>query len=191
MATPTRGDMAEARRIQKGQKIGEAQIYIDLSVVGLGTYGPVSYDVLADEPVSYVVLKAILGRDMGEPFGTAKTSLGWATCDYSGTTPETGFYLRALDDGNSLGNRAEALSGDWSSYGSDAASVYAAIDQYFQGSVHKEEKAALWRCIYNNKIPLTPASASLANRHLPSIPAGSTPLAARPSIPVRPCPTGG
>ena len=48
---------------------------------------PSSYDVLADEPVSYVVLKAILGRDMGEPFGTAKTSLGWATCDYSGTTP--------------------------------------------------------------------------------------------------------
>ena len=29
-------------RVQKGQKIGEAQIYIDLSVVGLGTYGPVS-----------------------------------------------------------------------------------------------------------------------------------------------------
>lgn len=151
-------------RVQKGQKIGEAQIYIDLSVVGLGTYGPVSYDVLADEPVSYVVLKAILGRDMGEPFGTAKTSLGWATCDYSGTTPETGFYLRALDDGNSLGNRAEALSGDWSSYGADAASVYAAIDQYFQGSAHKEEKAALWRCIYNNKIPLTPASGILGEQ---------------------------
>ena len=51
-------------RVQKGQKIGEAQIYIDLSVVGLGTYGPVSYDVLADEPVSYVVLKAMLGRDI-------------------------------------------------------------------------------------------------------------------------------
>ncbi len=151
-------------RVQKGQKIGEAQIYIDLSVVGLGTYGPVSYDVLADEPVSYVVLKAILGRDMGEPFGTAKTSLGWATCDYSGTTPETGFYLRALDDGNNLGNRAEALSGDWSSYGADAASVYTAIDQYFQGSAHKEEKAALWRCIYNNKIPLTPASGILGEQ---------------------------
>ena len=151
-------------RVQKGQKIGEAQIYIDLSVVGLETYGPVSYDVLADEPVSYVVLKAILGRDMGEPFGTAKTSLGWATCDYSGTTPETGFYLRALDDGNNLGNRAEALSGDWSSYGTDAAAVYAAIDQYFQGSAHKEEKAALWRCIYNNKIPLTPASGILGEQ---------------------------
>lgn len=151
-------------RVQKGQKIGEAQIYIDLSVVGLGTYGPVSYDVLADEPVSYVVLKVILGRDMGEPFGTAKTSLGWATCDYSGTTPETGFYLRALDDGNNLGNRAEALSGDWSSYGADAASVYTAIDQYFQGSAHKEEKAALWRCIYNNKIPLTPASGILGEQ---------------------------
>ena len=145
-------------RVQKGQRIGEAQIYIDLSVVGLGTYGPVSYDVLADEPVSYVVLKAILGRDMGEPFGTAKESLDWAVCDYSGSSPETGFYLRALDDGNGLGSRAEALSSSWNSYGSDAAAVYAAIDQYFQGSAHKEEKAALWRCIYNNKIPLTNAS---------------------------------
>ena len=151
-------------RVQKGQRIGEAQIYIDLSVVGLGTYGPVSYDVLADEPVSYVVLKAILGRDMGEPFGTAKESLDWAVCDYSGSSPETGFYLRALDDGNNLGNRAEALSGDWSSYGADAASVYTAIDQYFQGSAHKEEKAALWRCIYNNKIPLTPASGILGEQ---------------------------
>ena len=42
--------------------------------------------------------------------------------------------------------------------------VYAAIDQYFQGSAHKEEKAALWRCIYNNKIPLTPASGILGEQ---------------------------
>ena len=53
-----------AKRSEKGQKTGHtAQIYIDLGVLGLGTYGPVSYEILSGEPLSYVVAKVIPQRD--------------------------------------------------------------------------------------------------------------------------------
>ena len=58
-----------AKRSEKGQKTGHtAQIYIDLGVLGLGTYGPVSYEILSGEPLSYVVAKVILNETVPAPF---------------------------------------------------------------------------------------------------------------------------
>lgn len=140
-------------RTQDGQPIGTAWMYIDLSVLGLGVYGPVEYTVLSGEAISISVAKAVWGYDAGEVFGTAEQTFGWSagSCSYSGTLEE-GFYLRALGDGSGLSSRAQALSGrNWSELGGNEAEVLAAIDACFgKGS----GLASLWRCIYRNGLML-------------------------------------
>ena len=129
-------------RNQKGQKIGTATIYIDMSVLGLGVVGSVSYEVLADEPISYAIAKAVLGQDTGEPFGAAANSLGWGG-SYSGTL-DSGFYLQSLSTGYS-GNAL--TGGSWGQYGSNEEEILKSIDKQFGKGTGL---ATLWRCIYRN-----------------------------------------
>lgn len=132
----------EGQRNEAGQKVGTATIYIDLSVLGLGVMESLNYDVLADEPVSYVVAKAVLGMDTGDPFGAAESTLGW-NGSYSGTL-DSSFYLQSLSTGYS----ANTLGGSsWSQYGSNEAEILSAIDDYFGKGTGL---ATLWRCIYRN-----------------------------------------
>lgn len=147
------------KRTEEGQKIGTASIYIDMSVLGLGVQGPISYDVLSKEPVSYVVAKAVWDYDAGDPFGTATSSFHWPAgyCSYSGTL-DTGFYLETMDDGSGLGSRANALSGNWSQFGSTEEEILAGIDSYFGTGTNE---AILWRCIYRNGIPLSGTSVGI------------------------------
>lgn len=141
------------KRSEGGQKIGTASIYIDMSVLGLGVRGPIQYDVLSGEPVSYSIAKAIWDYDAGDPYGTAQNSFHWpeSRCSYSGSL-DLGFYLERLDDGSGLGSRANALSGDWSQLGSTEEAVLAGIDARFGAG---SGEAILWRCIYRNQIPLS------------------------------------
>lgn len=130
------------QRRQPGTVAGTAAIYVDMTVLGLGVVGPITYQVLADEPLSYVVAKAILGQDTGEPFGAAQEVMGW-TGQYSGTL-DTGFYLRSL----TTGLTANALAEDaWP--GNTEEAVLEAIDQRFGA---RTGLATLWRCIYRNNI---------------------------------------
>ncbi|MBR6657519.1 MAG: hypothetical protein IKL18_05035 [Oscillospiraceae bacterium] len=132
----------KGQRNQAGQKKGTATIYIDLSVLGLGVVESISYEVLADEPVSYVVAKAVLGMDTGDTFGSVENSLGWLG-RYSGTL-DTGFYLSSLTPGLS----ANALDGSsWNQYGSTEAEILQSIDDIFGRGTGL---ATLWRCIYRN-----------------------------------------
>ncbi len=144
------------KRTEKGQKIGTASIYIDAGVVGGGIMGPISYDVLSGEPISYSIAKAVWGYDAGEPFGTAKDSfyLAASLCSYGGTL-DSGFYLRAIPvsvDPSTL------LSGSWRDYGSNEQEVLAAIDARFGAGT---ALASFWRCIYRNGIELSGTSSSL------------------------------
>lgn len=147
------------KRTEAGQKIGTASIYIDMSVLGLGVRGPISYDVLSKEPVSYVIAKAIWDYDAGDPFGTAANSFHWpaSRCANSGTL-DTGFYLQTMDDGSGLGSRANALSGNWSQFGSTQDEILAGIDSHFGAG---SNEAILWRCIYRNGIPLSSTSTGI------------------------------
>jgi len=123
-----------------GAQIGTATIHVDMTVLGLGVVKSVSYDVLASEPVSYVIAKAVLGEVLPEPFGQARETMGW-TGTYEGTL-DLGFYLQSL----STGHTANALEGNtWP--GSTEAEVLAAIDDQF-GS--RTGLATLWRCLYRN-----------------------------------------
>lgn len=142
-------------RTEKGQSIGTADIYIDMSVLGLGIFGPVRYDVLSGEPVSYSVAKAVWDYEAPEPFGRAQETFGWPAerCKYSGTL-DVGFYLQTLDDGSGLGRRAKALKDSWGSYGASEDAVFASIDRIFGA---ESDMAILWRCIYRNGIPLSEA----------------------------------
>lgn len=128
------------RRNEPGQKIGTATVRIDLTTLGLGVVESVRYDVLADEPVSYVVEKAVGGKDMGALFGSASDTLGW-TVKYGGTY-DVGYYLRSI----STGYTPNALEGSsWP--GTTEEEILAAIDARFgQGT----GLATLWRCIYRN-----------------------------------------
>ncbi len=130
------------KRKQAGQEKGTAQIYIDMTVLGLGIVESVPYKVLSNEPISYSVAKAILGMDTGEPFGATKNPLGWSGT-YLGTL-DTGFYLQSLSPGIS----AEGLHGSsWNKYGTNEEQILQAIDEEFgRGS----GLATLWRCIYRN-----------------------------------------
>lgn len=130
------------QRSMAGQKKGNATIYIDMTALGLGVVDSVSYEVLADEPISYSIAKAVLGMDTGDPFGAAANSLGWSG-DYSGRLDE-GFYLKRLTPGytaNALG------ASSWSKYGANDEEILAAIDSYFGKGTGL---ATLWRCIYRN-----------------------------------------
>lgn len=138
------------KRREAGQKIGEATIYVDMTVLGLGVTGPIYYDVLADEPISYVVAKAIMGMDTGEPFGAASKTLGWRG-SYAGTL-DTGFYLQWLDTGYS----ADALE-DSTWPGSTEEEVLAAIDARFGA---RTGLATLWRCLYRNGLNKSTGSGS-------------------------------
>lgn len=137
-------------RVEPGQKIGDATIYVDMTVLGVGVVGPISYEVLADEPVSYVVAKAIMGMDTGEPFGAASHTLGWRG-SYAGTL-DTGFYLQWLDTGYS----ADALE-DSTWPGSTEEEVLAAIDARFGAGTGL---ATLWRCLYRNGLNKSAGSGS-------------------------------
>ena len=132
----------QGQRNQAGQKKGNATIYIDMTTMGMGVVGSVPYEVLADEPMSYAVAKAVLGMDTGEPFGAAAQTLGWSG-RYSGTL-DTGFYLQSLTPGRS----ANSLSGNrWNQYGSSEEEILRAIDAQFGKGTGL---ATLWRCIYRN-----------------------------------------
>lgn len=137
-------------RVEPGQKIGDATIYVDMTVLGVGVVGPIPYEVLADEPISYVVAKAIMGMDTGEPFGAASDTLGWRG-SYAGTL-DTGFYLQWLDTGYS----ADALE-DSTWPGSTEEEVLAAIDARFGAGTGL---ATLWRCLYRNGLNKSAGSGS-------------------------------
>ena len=138
-------------RVEPGQKIGEADIYVDMTVLGAGVVGPIPYEVLADEPISYVVAKAIMGKDTGEPFGAAtKGTLHWRG-DYGGTL-DTGFYLRSLN----TDYHADALE-DAVWPGSTEEEVLDAIDARFGAGTGL---AVLWRCLYRNGLNKSAGSGS-------------------------------
>lgn len=127
-------------RRESGQQIGTAAIYIDMTALGIGVIGPVPYKVLADEPVSYVVAKAVMGMDTGDPFGAAYSTFGFSGT-YAGTL-DTGFYLQSLNTGYT----ADALEGgSWP--GSSEEEVLSAIDARFGAGTGL---ASLWRCLYRN-----------------------------------------
>lgn len=138
------------KRREAGQKIGEATIYVDMTVLGLGVTGPIYYDVLADEPISYVVAKAIMGKDTGDPFGAASKTLGWQG-NYAGTL-DTGFYLQWLD----TDYYPDALE-DSTWPGSTEEEVLAAIDARFGA---RTGLATLWRCLYRNGLNKSAGSGS-------------------------------
>lgn len=138
------------RRREPGQKIGEADIYVDMAVLGIREVRHIRYDVLADEPISYVVAKAIMGKDTGEPFGAASDTLGWRG-DYGGTL-DTGFYLRSLN----TDYHADALE-DAVWPGSTEEEVLDAIDARFGAGTGL---AALWRCLYRNGLNKSAGSGS-------------------------------
>lgn len=139
-------------RVEPGQKIGDATIYVDMTVLGVGVVGPIPYEVLADEPISYVVAKAIMGKDTGEPFGAAtKGTLHWRG-DYGGTL-DTGFYLRSLN----TDYHADALE-DAVWPGSTEEEVLDAIDARF--GVGRTGLAVLWRCLYRNGLNKSAGSGS-------------------------------
>ena len=130
----------KGQRRESGQQIGKATIYVDMTALGLGVVANLNYDVLADEPVSYVIAKAIMGKDTGEPFGAAEQTLGWAG-RYAGTL-DNGFYLQSL----TTGHTANALEGGkWP--GSNEAEILSAIDARFGAGTGL---ATLWRCLYRN-----------------------------------------
>ena len=145
-------------RAEPGTKIGTATFYVDLTVLGLDTSRTIEVDVLAGEPISYTIAKAVWNEDTGEPFGkaAAKQTLNWpaARCTYSGTLSDQ-FYLQRLDDGSNFAAHADVLTGEWSDYGATEAEQLAAIDREFGADT---PQAALWRCILRNGIPLSGAS---------------------------------
>ena len=138
------------RRRESGQKIGDASVYVDMTVLGAGVIGPVHYDVLADEPVSYVIAKAVMGMDLGEPFGAASDTLGWRG-SYAGTL-DTGFYLQSL----TTTCTANALEGAaWP--GSTEEEILETIDARFGKGTGI---ASLWRCLYRNGLNKSTGSGS-------------------------------
>ena len=149
------------KRTVDGDVIGKAKIYIDMTVLGLGVYGPVSYDIMANEPISYVIAKSVWGEDTGEPYGAAASTFGWdrTRCTYGGTL-DIGFYLMALGDGSNMGSRARAVTAaSFESLGGTEEEILAAIDSRLGAG---SNLAILWRCIYRNGIPLkAPATYSL------------------------------
>ena len=132
----------KGQRNQSGQKTGTATIYVDMTVVGLGIVDSVRYDVLADEPISYSIAKAVFGMDLGEPYGAAKDTLGWKA-RYTGTL-DAGFYLQSLTPGI-VGKGLDGSS--WNQYGSNEEEILAAIDARFGKGTGL---ATLWRCYYRN-----------------------------------------
>ena len=147
----------KGQRNQAGQKKGTATIYVDLTTVGLGVAGAVTYEVLADEPISYSIAKAVMGQDTADPFGAAENSLGWGGA-YAGTL-DVGFYLQRLTPGLT----ANALTGGpWSQYGSSEEEILQTIDNYFGKGTGL---ATLWRCIYRNGLNKSSGSGGSFGEH--------------------------
>ena len=139
-------------RSEDGKETGATvQVSVDLTVLGLGVYGPVSYPVRVGEPVSYVVAKTVWGDDTDDTFGdAAEQTLGFdpAYCSYGGSL-KSGFYLKSL--GGSLLGTPQYFPQPSNSASQEE--VLAAIDSYFGvGS----DFATLWRCIVRNNIPIKP-----------------------------------
>lgn len=130
-------------RAMEGQKKGTAQIYIDLTVLGMPVLRPIEYEVLAFEPVSYVVEKAVFGKSF-DTWGAAKETFGFSGA--SRGTLDIGYYLASIDVRSTQG--LQTLTGErWDMYGADEEAICAAIDaQFGRGS----GLATLWRCIYRN-----------------------------------------
>lgn len=150
----------KGRRMEDGKETGATvSISVDLSVLGMGVYGPISYNVRVGEPVSYVIAKTLWGEDIDETFGGAtEATLGFdkAYCSYGGSL-KTGFYLKSLG-GSILGtpqyytkqgavNSAETLADINAQFGEETA------------------LAALWRCIVRNNIPITAAGGMSIGEH--------------------------
>ena len=132
----------KGQRKDAGQNKGTATIRIDMSVLGMGVVETMSYKVLANEPISYSIAKAVLGVDTGEPFGAVDNPMGWGG-KYAGTL-DTGFYLQRLTPGLP----AKALNAaSWNKYGSNEEQILEAIDRQFGEGTGL---ATLWRCIYRN-----------------------------------------
>lgn len=138
-------------RSQDGQIIGTATVYVDLTVLGLGVRGPVSYTVLSGESVAYTAAKVLWGEDFGEPFGRSEQSFHYSGGRIGSGTYEDSFYLAALYTGGSVG--VQALTGrSWKDFGSTEEEVLSYIDSRFgKGS----GLATLWRCIYRNGLNLS------------------------------------
>lgn len=137
------------KRAQDGQIIGTASIYVDMTVLGLGIQGPISYDVLSNEAVSYVVLKALLGQDMGEIFGSAKETFGWRGIYTGSPEPNRGFYLKSLTTGLSpvaLDLAQWPMKQDENDPNKTVVDLDV-IDEYFGAEV---DMATLWRCLARN-----------------------------------------
>lgn len=129
-------------RQDSGQKKGTATIRVDMTVLGMGVVDSLSYEVLANEPISYSIAKAVLGKDTGDPFGASDNTLGFGG-RYAGTL-DTGFYLQSLTPGL----KADGLTGSsWNKYGSNEKQILKAIDKQFGEGTGL---ATLWRCIYRN-----------------------------------------
>lgn len=145
-----------AKRSEKGQKTGKtAQIYIDLGVLGLEPYGPISYDILSGEPLSYVIEKAILGQTVPAPFDKPCATLPGEWTGRTQGSLDSGYYLASLNNGQ-LNAGANALSTDqlqngWSTFSDDQA-AFDRIDNYFGAGTNL---ARLWRCLYKNRVPLS------------------------------------
>ena len=133
----------KGQRAQEGQVIGTAYLYVDMTVLGLGVHGPIAYDVLSNEPVSYVILKAIMGRDMGEVYGSARDTFGWGGLHDGSPEPNRGFYLRSLYTGLS----AVALTDSTWPRREDGSIDLEAIDACFGTNI---DMATLWRCMARN-----------------------------------------
>jgi len=128
---------------ETGQSIGKATIVVDMTVLGMGKVAEIEYDVLADEPIGSVTAKAILGEDMGEPYGTAKNSLGWeGIYDYD---PLKGFFLDSLTVRDVPPDVLETH--DWPDREKGPEAVWKAIDERFG---EESDLAILWRCLFNN-----------------------------------------
>jgi len=144
----------KGQRAMEGQKTGQtAQIYIDLTVLGMPVLGPIEYEVLAKEPVSYVIEKAVFGQSF-EIYGAAKETFG-----FSGThrgTLDIGYYLASIDVRSIQG--LQTLTGEyWTDYGATEEEQLAAIDaQFGRGS----GLATLWRCIRRNGLNKSGGSGS-------------------------------
>ena len=149
--------LLKGKRSMEGQEIGTATIYVDMTVLGLGVVASVPYKVLSNEPVSYVVAKAVFGEDTGSPFGAADVTLGWSG-RYRGTL-SSGFYLQTLNPEK----KAKTLEEEgWKSYGKNEEEIFEAIDAYFGKGTGL---ATLWRCIYRNGLNKSGGSGKYYGEH--------------------------
>lgn len=140
----------KGKRSEDGKETGATvQVSVDLTVLGLGVYGPVSYPVRVGEPVSYVIAKTVWGQDIDDTFGgAADQTLGFdpGSCSYSGTL-DSGFYLRTL--GGSILDTPTYFPQPGNVSTTDE--ILAAIDDYFGADT---AFSSLWRCIVRNKIQI-------------------------------------